>query len=420
MIASAFVGIGAMASSNDAVVIPGTGTINSNSGTVDYVPATVNITYNSEAVGDTPTETSVASFSPTVNWSNVPTGDSYSLTSTANVYTDSNCSTAYNNGSSFDITKTPTTVNGETIIGATSGPIVTITGHAATNLVATDLTLYIKVTSVLKYTTTTTNPDTTTTIDIASRTTVDTMSFTVHVYSLVTPTTIEGSDVNAIADPCYLGEAYTFDLERTIANVTGSDPEIKTGSGEYTFVTSDLNETGLYILGNSILGTAIYSEFTNNTQLTVNLTITDRVTGAVTNEKITIPMKLTSMTVTITEENSSVERDMTLLEGETGYVDQNSVITVKATFLNNDSNVVETMTITDVTTNEEKTITKTTDGYELTINATDGFTTLIGTNQYVINYTINGYSDSFKFYLEVIADGSAFIIVPDISIALTS
>jgi len=367
MIASAFVGIGAMASSNDvAAVTPGTGTINYLSTDVDYVPGVVNVTNGVTG--------SKVTFTPTVNWSNAPTG--YTITSTSNIYTTCSdtgvCSGTYT-GSGFNID-----------IDATK---VTITGVEAN----THVTLYITVTSVLSY-----NDGAATTI--ASRTT-DPMSFTINVYSAPTLN-------NPTINNCYFGEEYKLDLNGLVSN----------GSGDYTFVitNTNLNNTGLYILGDSIMGTALYTAFANG-PLSVDLKITDSKTGITVSKTISIPMIPTAMTVAINETigTSSVHNTTTLTDGSTGYVDQGNVTTITITWTQDTTTpaLVTNMKITDITTGEE--IPGIGSGVAKSLP-----TDLIGTHEYIISYTINNYSASFTFNLEVIANG-AFMITPHIDVTLT-
>ena len=367
MIASAFVGIGAMASSNDAVPPVGTGTINYLSTGVDYVPEIVNVTNG--------TSGNEVIFSPTVNWTD-PTSSTYTgaytVKSTSSIYTDAACTTAY---------------SGTLISKSTTDTTVTVNGSG---IAVSSVVLYIKVTSVISDGV----------IDIASRTTTP-MKFTVNIWS----TLEENSSV--IIDNCYFGEEYEFDLNEIIST--------STGSGEYTFATDDLNNTGLYILGDYILGKALNSEFVTPYELVVTLNVADSKTGVSIPVEIKIPMKLTKIEVLIHEDDSSVTRDMTLDEGDTGYIDQNSTTTMTMTVSNYDTAVaLADVTLKDATTGSTVTISASGDTYTATL-----VTSLIGTHEYVINYSLNGYSASFTFYLEVVADGSAFIIVPDINIVLT-
>ncbi len=367
MIASAFVGIGAMASSNDADPPVGTGTINYLSTDVNYVPEIVNVTNGT--VGNE------VIFSPTVNWTD-PTSSTYAgaytVKSTSSIYTDAACTTAY---------------SGTLISKSTTDTTVTVDGSGLT---VGSIVLYIKVTSTIS------NGS----IDIASRTTTP-MKFTVNIWS----TLEENSSVTV--DNCYFGEEYEFDLNEIVA--TG------TGSGEYTFATDDLDNTGLYILGDYILGKALNSEFVAPYELVVTLNVADSKTGVSIPVQITIPMKLTKIEVLIHEDASSVTRNMTLDEGDTGYIDQNSTTTMTMTVSNYDTAVaLADVTLKDATTGSTVTISASGNTYTATL-----VTSLIGTHEYVINYSLNGYSASFTFYLEVVADGSAFIIVPDINIVLT-
>jgi len=395
MIASAFVGIGAMASSNDAdpTYAPdvGTGTINHSSTVVDYVPEFINVTTNG-------TE-KTASFSPTVNWSDASAG--YKITSTAKIYTVYNTSTGKCNTEYASGTGAPLEI---TVHNYDSTTDTTLTIDITGNTVSISV-LYIVVTStILKQ-----NLETTQYTEIASRST-DPMKFTVNVYGAVAFNT-------NTPDSCYFGEEYNYSLNDLVSGGSEEYAFVVTGHLDEGNLVNTLDGTGLYILGNSILGTAVSSAF--DSDLSVDLKVTDLKTGLTSSKLVTIPMIPTQMTVTITETDSSVgdHTPKTLTNGSTGYVDQNSVTKIIMTWTNVAPDTTTHEPVTDVELTNVRTGSTTTgivSGADYVLN-----TALIGTDEYIINYTINGYSASFTFNLEVIADGSAFVIVPDISVTLT-
>lgn len=357
MMAAAFAGVAAIKGSDDSDADNST-VINPLSGTVDYVPGTVNV-YSGGS----------ASFIPTINWVTA-TGGGYTVELAVGIsLTDS----------LYD-TEDVDVVNGSNSVASVSvdGSTVTVEGSSVSSKLSGSF--WVQSTATIKH------GDTT----IATRT----------VSQQVSVTTYTNVSLAASSIDCYFGQALAV-------------PLASGGSGYYAITISDGSEdsnnslpAGLYLINNALSGYADRGSFgTDDVTKRVIVTIVDTVSGKTvtsSTSNLEIVMHLYNVvSVSVGGSNTA--------SGSTIYADEGDTVT--ATIAVQDTTTTLTMSIDG---GGPSLVTSSITGTEVDLP-----TTVIGLHTYVLTYNVGGtYTGTYTFYMLVVESGTVFII-PDPSISIT-
>ncbi|MFA6870117.1 MAG: hypothetical protein WCQ63_03945 [Methanomethylophilus sp.] len=378
--------------------------INEASGTVDYIPNTVNVSCNGSA-----------SFVPTINWNYSALG-AYSIAVTTTVTLGD--SSASSDGSGTAVHEDDD--NNKPIIGysVSDNNIKVIVGKGTTNVETITVTGVGTTTTADSFAVTckatiSVSNDSQSSTAVATRTTGAT-PVSVNVYSQMSTNTPQN-------DTCYFGEAYSYNLS---SMVTG-------GSGSYVFAVKatsnstsgvDFTHSGLYVLGGYIAGTSVKNAYStqavgngnptsyDGATYSLAVTIVDKFTGASASADLTLNMEMYKVTASLVGTLSGESKTYSsMTSGAICQIDQGTQYTVKLNFDNVGS--------------ETKNVVVTVNGMQLTSTngeyvITDAANIILGTNTCTVTYSVDGYTYSFGFYVDVIATGAEFV-VPDPSITVT-
>ena len=308
-------------------------------------------------------ENGSASLSPTINW---VTSDSVIVTTQVSADNSNWDSSAI--GSTFQATVT--------------GNVVTVTGDSSGSgnlYVKSEVTIHENITR-----------------------TTEVKTITVNVSPALT---VDGTGTTS----CYFGEAAEYDLSNLITS----------GSNNYVFSMSatasnvsmcGFTSSGLYLLDGVISGRGVATAFAgDNPAYTLNVTISDKTTGETKTAVVSMSMYLYNVTGTVATVVSGTNVSSALANNSTYTADEGTPYTISI-----DMSDIDGASIVSAKMNDASISMDDANGvYTISGNAN-----IEGTNVFAVTYAVGGYTYSFTFYLEVIANGAEFII-PDPDIVLT-
>lgn len=357
MMAAAFAGVAAIKGSDDSDADADNSTvINPLSGTVDYVPGTVNV-YSGGS----------ASFIPTINWVTATSGG-YTVELTVGISLTDSLSPYGTEG--VEVMKDSNSV----ALVSFDGSKVTVEGSSVSSNLSGSF--WVQSTATIKH------GDTT----IATRTVSQQVSVTTY-----TNVSLAVSNID-----CYFGQALAVSL------ASG-------GSGDYAITISngsDALPAGLYLINNALSGYADRGSFgTDDVTKRVIVTIVDTVSGETvtsSTSNLEIVMHLYNVvSVSVGGSNTA--------SGSTIYADEGDTVT--ATIAVQDTTTTLTMSTDGGTPSS---VTSNTTGTEVVLP-----TTVIGLHTYVLTYNVGDtYTGTYTFYMLVVESDEVFII-PDPSISIT-
>ncbi|UAL08115.1 MAG: hypothetical protein KRP56_02390 [Candidatus Methanogranum gryphiswaldense] len=425
MMAAAFVGVASIKGSDDSDA--NDTVINEASGTVSYVPGTINVSVGGNVL-----------FTPTINWVAAT-----SVVITVSFYdVDSNYTVTYNSGTGVVTVKGLATCTDSFTINVKA--TITINGTVVTRDISQNITVNVFAAPVF--------------------TSYSNDCYFGQYYSsnIVTVSSLTGSGTYAISVTGLPDGLYI--LGNTIA---GNATWAASASGPYTVnVTVVDTITGAKCSGTIIITTHTYSisgTFVDGThgnsvsiltdgvsKATVSLDTTNTIvnfsTGAAT---ITIDGLYTDAALTTVFSNYAFSANVltingqstyyvayTISTGETGvlyvkgstlsstisdgsivYIDQSTTVSSASITFNNISSTISSTNTSVYVDGVLDTVTFSGSSITINVNAI-----VVGMHTYTVDYTVNGsYAGTFTFYVYVIEDGTSFIIPdPSINITVTS